>query len=158
LTKGQVSPTTPIGYKTKTTAYGAYEKPIKPLEVMLAYGCAFVGQGFAADIKHLTELITAAIKYPGFSYVNVISPCVTYRGGREQYDLIKQRVKHIDEIGHDVHDWDAAHALIRQLDTVWLGILWQERRETYQETQEELKSRVDHAEQDAIMEIAARYR
>ncbi|MBN1965728.1 MAG: 2-oxoacid:ferredoxin oxidoreductase subunit beta, partial [Anaerolineae bacterium] len=60
LTKGQVSPTTPLGYKTKTTAYGAFENPMNPLAVMLAYGTTFVAQAFAADMKKLQALIIEA--------------------------------------------------------------------------------------------------
>ena len=51
-----------------------------------------------------------------------------------------------------------AHALIREPETVWVGCLWKERRETYLEAQRELKIRAHHAELEAIKEIAARYR
>jgi 2-oxoglutarate ferredoxin oxidoreductase subunit beta len=137
LTKGQVSPTTPLGSKTKTTYYGAYEKPISPLEVLLAYGCSYVSQGFAADIKGLTALFLDAIQYPGFSYINIISPCVTYRG-KEQYKMLREITHPVPE-GHDVHDWHAAHALVCQKDLHYTGVLYKERRESYLETQEELR-------------------
>ncbi|MBN2082665.1 2-oxoacid:ferredoxin oxidoreductase subunit beta [bacterium] len=157
LTKGQVSPTTPIGYKTKTTAYGAYEKPIAPLEVMLAYGCTYVAQAFSADMPRLQELIVEAIKYPGFSFINVISPCVTYRGGSQIYKDLKPLLKPIGA-EHDIHDWDAAHKIARDKTRLHVGVLYQERRETYQETQDDLKQRAPHAEAPSVVDIAKKYR
>jgi 2-oxoglutarate ferredoxin oxidoreductase subunit beta len=158
LTKGQVSPTSPIGLMTKTTAYGAYEKPLNPLEVMLAYGCTFVAQAFSADMKKMQELFTDAINYPGFCFVNVISPCVTYRGGAAQYKELRAKLSRIEDNGHDVHDWDAAHAISRDKDKLHVGVLYKEERETYQETQDELKHRAPHAEALAIEDIAEVYR
>lgn len=158
LTKGQVSPTSPMGLKTKTTVYGSYEKPINPLEVMLAYGTTFVAQAFSADLKRMTELIREAIEYPGFSYVNIISPCVTYRGGKELYDYLKTTLRHIDENEHDVHDWEAAHRLCRDKDLMHVGVLYKERRETYLEAQQGLRVRAPHAEALAVNDIAEQYR
>jgi len=158
LTKGQVSPTTPVGYKTKTTAYGAYEKPMNPLEVMLAYGCSFVAQAFSADMKRMTQLFTDAINYPGFAFVNVISPCVTYRGGAEQFKALRGILSPVDENGHDIHDWDKAHAISRDKSKLHVGVLYEEKRETYQQTQDELKHRAPHAEAPAIEDIAEQYR
>lgn len=156
LTKGQVSPTTPLGYKTKTTAYGAYEKPLNPLEVMLAYGASFVAQAFSADVKRLTQLIADAVQYPGFAYVNVISPCVTYRGGREQYDAMKAMVSPIPD-DHDDADWNAAHAISIDDSVLHVGVLYKERRETYQQAQDSLKDRAEHAEAVAVEDIAKKY-
>jgi 2-oxoglutarate ferredoxin oxidoreductase subunit beta len=158
LTKGQVSPTTPIGYKTKTTTYGAYEKPIRPLEVMLAYGCSFVAQAYSADMKKMQQLFIDAIKYPGFSFVNVISPCVTYRGGQEQYKRLRELLVHTEDLDHDVHDWDAAHRITRDDTKLYVGLLWQERRETYSETYDKLKGRAPHAEALALEGIADSFR
>ena len=158
LTKGQVSPTTPLGLKTKTTAYGAYEKPIRPLEVMLAYGTTFVAQAYSADLKRMTELIQEAIEYPGFSYVNIISPCVTYRGGKELYQSLKAILSRVEENGHDVTDWEAAHRLCRDEEKMHVGVLYKERRETYLETQDVLKKLAPHAEAPAVEDIANKYR
>jgi len=158
LTKGQVSPTTPIGYITKTTAYGAYEKPIAPLEVMLAYGCTFVAQAFSADMKRMEELILEGIQYPGFSFINVISPCITYRGGSQIYKDLKPLLTRIEENGHDVHNWEAAHRIARDKSKMYVGVLYKEQRETYQETQEDLRHRAPHAEATGIENIAARYK
>jgi 2-oxoglutarate/2-oxoacid ferredoxin oxidoreductase subunit beta len=156
LTKGQVSPTTPLGYKTKTTTYGAYENPMNPLAVMLAYGTTFVAQGFAADMKTLQALIVEAIKYPGFSYVNVISPCVTYRGGSAIYKELQPLLSKIPP-EHDVTDWVAAHSLAVDQSKIHVGVLYKERRETFQEAQAGVRHRAPHGEAASLADIAKNY-
>ena len=157
LTKGQVSPTTPLGYKTKTTAYGAYENPMNPLAVMLAYGTTFVAQGYAADMKKLQALIIEAIEYPGFSYINIISPCVTYRGGSKIYKELQPLLSPIPE-EHDVADWVAAHHLAVDQSKIHVGVLYKERRETFLEAQEGLKHRAPHSEAANLADILNVYK
>src|SRR5512140_93104 len=87
LTKGQLSPTSTRGRHTVTSGYGSLENPVNPLMYVLAYGASFVAQGSPADIPQLTAMIEEAIRFPGFAFVNVQSPCVTY--GEEE-----QQIKH----------------------------------------------------------------
>jgi 2-oxoglutarate ferredoxin oxidoreductase subunit beta len=124
---------------------------------MLAYGCTFVAQAFSADMKRLEELIVEAVRYPGFSFINVISPCVTYRGGSQIYKDLRPLLTRIEENGHDVHEWEAAHRIARDKTKMYVGVLYQERRETYQETQDDLKHRAPHAEAVSVEEITKKY-
>ena len=89
LTKGQLSPTSKKGLKTVTSAYGSLEQPVNPLLYVLAYGAPFVAQGTPADMAGLANVIEQAIRYPGFSFVNVQSPCVTY--GQEDQQVKAQK-------------------------------------------------------------------
>ena len=157
LTKGQASPTSPLGIKTKTTAYGAYEKPVNPLEVMLAYGCSYVAQAFAGDIKQMKEIFTDAINFPGFAYVDVLSPCPTFRGGMGQFkDLRAIEQKIGDE--HDVTDWHRALDLARDREKMHVGVLYREERESYLQTQHDLRGRAHKQAVPPLDEIAAAYR
>jgi 2-oxoglutarate ferredoxin oxidoreductase subunit beta len=158
LTKGQVSPTTPKGMKTKTTAYGAYEKPVNPTEVMLAYGSSFVAKAFAGNIKHLQYVLMEAVKFRGFSFVDVISPCTTYMGGAEQYKMLRDQLHILDPEEHDEHDWDAAHALTRDETKLNVGVFFRERMETYLETQVGLRERVHESEIPPIESLAEMYK
>ena len=101
LTKGQLSPTSPKGLHTVTSAYGSLENPVNPLLYVLAYGAGFVAQGTPADIPGLTDMIEAAIRYPGFAFVNVQSPCVTYGEEHQQIKVHKAVMKKLDDFGHD---------------------------------------------------------
>ncbi|MFA5855525.1 MAG: thiamine pyrophosphate-dependent enzyme [Candidatus Gracilibacteria bacterium] len=78
LTKGQTSPTSESGYKSKTTPEGAIEPPFHPLGLAISSGASFVARGFAGDIPHLKEVFKAAISHRGFAHVDVLQPCVTF--------------------------------------------------------------------------------
>ncbi len=108
LTKGQLSPTSPQGLKTVTSVYGSFESPINPLLQVLSCGAGFVAQGTPADMPALTAVIEGAIRYPGFSFVNVQSPCVTYGEESQQLKAHKTRMKSLVSMKHDPTDYMAA--------------------------------------------------
>jgi 2-oxoglutarate ferredoxin oxidoreductase subunit beta len=131
LTKGQTSPTTPLGERTVTSRYGWPETPANPINLALAYGMSFVAQSFAGDIKGLTDLIVQAVRWPGFAFIEVHSPCVTYRG-RDQYKLIRERSRAVPE-DHDRQDRAAAFRLADDPDNLYLGVIFQRQSPTFGE-------------------------
>lgn len=104
LTKGQLSPTSPRGLKTVSSNTGSMEEPVNPLQYLLAYGAGFVAQGTPADMNGLVKLIEEAIRYPGFAFINVQSPCVTYGQEESQLKAQKERITTLDSIGHNPGD------------------------------------------------------
>ncbi len=121
LTKGQLSPTSPRGLKTITSPYGSLEDPINPLLYVLAYGCGFVAQATPADMPGMAAVIEEAIRYPGFSFVNIQSPCVTYGEDEQQLTEHKKMMKPLKSLGHDQTDqlraMDLARAYGKELYT-----------------------------------------
>jgi 2-oxoglutarate/2-oxoacid ferredoxin oxidoreductase subunit beta len=109
LTKGQASPTTVPGTVSVTTPYGISETPVNPLLQVLAAGCGFVAQGGTHDMKQLTKLIEAGIRYKGFAFINVHSPCVTYGREEDMAKELKNKSVNLDEIKHDPSDKLAAY-------------------------------------------------
>jgi 2-oxoglutarate ferredoxin oxidoreductase subunit beta len=108
LTTGQVSPTSRLGMKTKSTPFGSVEGPINPISLALAAGATFIARGFSGEQKHLTDLIKQAIQHRGFSFIDVFSPCVTYNHDNT-YPWFKQRVKKLeDDSSYDPANWLAA--------------------------------------------------
>ncbi len=101
LTKGQLSPTSQRGRKTVTSTYGSIEDPVNPLQYVLGYGAGFVAQGTPADMNVLATIIEEGIRYPGFAFINVQSPCVTYGEVEQQLKEQKTRMKNLQEMGHD---------------------------------------------------------
>ena len=101
LTKGQLSPTSPKGLKTVTSEYGSIEEPVNPLLYVLAYGANFVAQGTPADMAGLADVIEQAIRFPGFSFVNVQSPCVTFGEDDWQVKAHRAQMKSLTSLGHD---------------------------------------------------------
>jgi 2-oxoglutarate/2-oxoacid ferredoxin oxidoreductase subunit beta len=102
LTKGQVSPTSARGTKTATSVYGSIEDPVNPLLYVLAYGAGFVAQGIPSDLEGLTKIIVEGIRYPGFAFINIQSPCVSFGEPENQAKAQKLRARSLEAEGHDV--------------------------------------------------------
>lgn len=78
LTTGQPTPTTERGFKSKVSLQGTSLKPINPIKIALAAGCKFVARASALDIAGMQEILEKAIKHRGFSFVEIMQPCITF--------------------------------------------------------------------------------
>lgn len=78
LTTGQTSPTSPMGFKTKSTPDGNIDNPLNPLTMAIASGATFVARGYAGDIPGLAALMIKAKNHKGLSVVDILQPCVTF--------------------------------------------------------------------------------
>ncbi|CDR26600.1 2-oxoacid:ferredoxin oxidoreductase subunit beta [Staphylococcus schweitzeri] len=135
LTKGQTSPSSAIGFVTKTTPKGNIEKNVAPLELALSSGATFVAQGFSSDIKGLTKLIEDAINHDGFSFVNVFSPCVTYNK-INTYDWFKEHLISVDDIeNYDSEDKQLAIKTVIEHESLVTGIVYQDKETPSYESQ-----------------------
>ena len=143
LTKGQTSPTTPLGEQTVTSRYGWPEEPASPLRLALAYGASYVAQGFAGDMQRLAALFVEAIRWKGFSFVEVHSPCVTYRG-RAQFEQVRAMSRPIPA-DHDVTNRTAAFAFADDPDRLFMGVLYKKEGRTYEERMEDVRQRAREA-------------
>jgi len=139
LTKGQTSPTTDLDSQTISSPYGNIEAPVRPLALAFAGQASFVAQGYSSDISHLTNLIVEGIKHPGFAFILVKSPCITY-GGKAQIDHMKNMVRYLGE-EHDSTNRDHAFHVIEEAGAYPLGIIYKEIRPTYTERVRELQMR-----------------
>ena len=80
MTKGQASPTTaPDWGDSKLTPGGTGIRPFQPAGLALSAGASFIARGFTGDPNGLARMLVAAIEHPGFSFVQVLSPCPTFR-------------------------------------------------------------------------------
>jgi 2-oxoglutarate ferredoxin oxidoreductase subunit beta len=149
LTKGQLSPTSPKGLKTVTSTYGSLENPVNPLLYVLAYGAPFVAQGTPSDMAGLAKVIEEAIRYPGFAFVNVQSPCVTYGEEDQQAKAQKARMKSLESLKHDPSDLLRALDLSRAYgEELYTGVLY--RNPTPPPTQDALvRERQEQLSKDA---------
>jgi 2-oxoglutarate ferredoxin oxidoreductase subunit beta len=127
LTKGQASPTTMQGQKTKTQPHGAPSEPFNPMAVAVTMGAGFVARGFAGEIDHLADLIVQGVRHPGFSLIDVLQPCVSFNKVNT-FAWYKERCYKLGD-GHDPADRVAA--LERALefgDRIPIGVLWKHDR------------------------------
>lgn len=101
LTKGQVSPTTPYlnRSESKSSPWQFYP-PVDPVLNMVSYSvstkASFIAQGIATDVSHLSWLISEAINHKGFSFISVLTPCVTYNPPG-LFDRIKEKASYLKE-------------------------------------------------------------
>jgi len=80
MTKGQASPTTaPDWGDSKLTPGGTGIRPFQPAGLALSAGASFIARGFTGDPNGLARMLVAAIEHPGFSFIQVLSPCPTFR-------------------------------------------------------------------------------
>jgi 2-oxoglutarate ferredoxin oxidoreductase subunit beta len=123
LTKKQTSPTSPIGYRSKTDPTGAIDQPVNPIKKLLAAGATFIARTHATQVNHMIQVIERAMDHDGFSVVECLSECVEFfpgafdpanprKGG--EFKLIDEKKwdgTPEDEVRHDVTDELAAYRL-----------------------------------------------
>jgi len=78
LTKGQYSPTSELGKKTKSSPEGSIDYPINPIAVALGAEATFVARTIDTDIKHLGEIMLAAAHHKGTAFVEILQNCVIF--------------------------------------------------------------------------------
>jgi 2-oxoglutarate ferredoxin oxidoreductase subunit beta len=90
LTKGQYSPTSPVGKKTYSTPMGSVDQPLKPLTVALAAEATFVARSVDVDIKHLRTVLERAANHKGTAFVEVYQDCNVFNTGAFDYATSKE--------------------------------------------------------------------
>ena len=138
LTKGQSSPTSPQGARTKTAPYGVYEDSLNPLAMFLAYDVSFIARTTSLKIKEMEEILVKAISHPGFSIVYIMSPCVTHKS--LTYDDIKSNVPELPE-DYDPQDKLNAYRYVYE-EKMYTGIFYKIRKTTLEERLAEIGERV----------------
>ena len=133
LTTGQIPPTSRLDMKTKSTPQGNLEWPINPLTSAIMNGATYVARGFSGDPKHLTELMKGGIRHRGFALIDVFSPCVTFNHDQD-YPFFKERVKKLEDVGHDPSDWKSAcERAMAWGDTLYTGLFFKAERPSLDE-------------------------
>jgi len=85
MTKGQPSPTTEPDWDSALSPGGTGLSPFHPLVIALASGANFVAREFSGNIKATTRTLVEAVNHPGFSFVEILSPCVTFRPDEKEW-------------------------------------------------------------------------
>ncbi len=139
LTKGQAAPTTPTGDKTKSTFWGNPEPSVDPCELAISVGATWVGRGFSGDMKTLVGLMSRAMKHRGFAFLNVMSPCVTWRGD-DQFKEMKAKLAAVPA-DHDKTSRAAALAFTREVGVLTAGVLYEVDQPTLVDRINEIKKK-----------------
>ncbi|WP_406662510.1 2-oxoacid:ferredoxin oxidoreductase subunit beta [Methanolobus sp. ZRKC3] len=140
LTKGQASPTSELGMKTKIQNHGVFNTPLNPLAMAISLDCSFVSRGYAGDVPHLTELIEKAINHRGFSLVDVLQPCVSFNK-LNTFKWYSERVYKMDEGEYPLDE--RVRAFERSLEwgeKIPLGIFYEKDKPVFGDHLDVLKS------------------
>jgi 2-oxoglutarate ferredoxin oxidoreductase subunit beta len=140
LTKGQTSPTSEKGYVSRTTPWGSPNPPENPLLLAIAMDASFVARGFTGDIPHLSRLIQEGIRNRGFSFIDILQPCVSFNRVNT-FPWYKSRVYKIEEVeGYDPSDRVRAFRRAQEWgERIPIGILYRSARPTREEQEPALK-------------------
>ncbi|MFP4106601.1 MAG: 2-oxoacid:ferredoxin oxidoreductase subunit beta [Phycisphaerae bacterium] len=133
LTKGQASPTSEEGFRTKVQTHGVISRPINPLALAIIEGAGFVARSFSGDQEHLKSLMIEALKFEhGFVLLDILQPCVTFNK-TNTFKWYKERVKPIGD-DHDPADVDAALKLANTWgEEIPIGLIYKSGRKSFEQ-------------------------
>ncbi len=128
LTQGQASPTTKVGMKMNASPDGITSEPVHPARLALSLKATFVARSFSGDIKHMTQTLQAALRHPGFSFVEILQNCPTYNKATP-HEWYQKRVFDVQSVnGYDTSDWMSALKISEDLEEhIATGVLFQEK-------------------------------
>ena len=133
LTTGQYTPTSPYGFRGRSTPGGVKEHPLNPLELMLSSGAGFIARGYTHRRDQLKRLIREGLVHEGFSFIDILQICATY------YDMSRYYDAHIyDWDETDVTDHEAAYRKAREWDynsdaRIGLGVMYRHEAPSFED-------------------------
>jgi len=111
--------------------FGVLSEQLNPLAVAVALDCAFVARGYAADQEHLKKLIKMAMGHKGFSYIDILQPCVSFN----KINTYEWYGKRVYRIGEDYNPEDRLAAFRKALewgDSIPIGVIYKNNREAFE--------------------------
>ena len=148
MTKGQTSPTSTLGFVTKSTPYGAQAPEVDPVWMALVLGATYVAQGTSHDPKQLADLIQGGIEHKGMAVINVTSPCVTFNRACD-YKFYRDRSFNIPDEHPDYDSSDRFAAMRLAHDSIGrfpLGVLYRVEAPSFDERLTSVAERAETTE------------
>ncbi len=140
LTKGQASPTSPLGMKTKLQASGTTCLPFNPIATALVSGAGFVARSFSGNQDQLSGLIVEAMSYKGFAMIDILQPCVSFNKINTHL-WYQNRVVDLTEQGYDSTNLQKALALsLADEEKIPTGIIYKKKTTCFHEKVAVLKT------------------
>ena len=140
LTRGQASPTCELGFVTRVQTHGVLSTPLNPITLAISQDASFVGRGYAGNSEHLKELIKEAVLHSGFSFLDILQPCVSF-DHKHTYQWYEEKVYTLDN-KYDPYDKTAAYNKAEEWgDRIPLGVLYKKQRPTFEQLQDVIKAK-----------------
>ena len=162
LTKGQPSATSPASILELSTSGESKgdrkgmlglldthqtEEALNPLAMLLAYNASFVARAFSGRPKEMTDLVRQGVEHPGFAFIQIMSPCVTFYNTYSHY---RETVTDLPE-DHDARDKMAAFSLAHDTSALYTGVFYQEHRPTFDQRLEAMRSAPDKDRMEKLL-------
>jgi 2-oxoglutarate/2-oxoacid ferredoxin oxidoreductase subunit beta len=131
LTKGQSSPTSEEGTRTKAQPAGVILERFNPVAVAVAMRAGFVARSFTGNVDHLAEMIRRGIAHRGLAVIDVLQPCVSFN----KVNTFAWYKKRCREMGadHDPSDWSAAMKIaVEWGETIPVGVIYENDRPPFE--------------------------
>jgi 2-oxoglutarate ferredoxin oxidoreductase subunit beta len=125
LTTGQVTPMSERGARGPSTPQGNPEDPLNALALMLESGATFVARGYAGKVDHLADLIVRAVEHEGFSFVEILQPCVSFNNTYDRYN------KSTELMQEPPASYDEAVRAVKRRDKLPLGVFYELKKKPY---------------------------
>ncbi|MHA2035013.1 MAG: thiamine pyrophosphate-dependent enzyme [Promethearchaeota archaeon] len=122
LTKGQASPTSQIGFKTKVQVSGVINEPFNAVAVAIALNASFVARAFVGDIEKTKEILKKAINHKGYALIDLLCPCVTFNRVNT-FQWYKANSYYVDK-SHNLYDQGSAMKIALDTNKFALGVLY----------------------------------
>jgi 2-oxoglutarate ferredoxin oxidoreductase subunit beta len=122
LTKGQPSPSSPLGFKTKASPHGSIDEPLNATLMALSYGASFVARLFAGDPERMTSVLMEGVRHRGFSFFHIYTSCVTFDKSFKTWGHLKEWVHPLPENHNPLDLKQAFHEVLE--DSFSLGIIF----------------------------------
>lgn len=143
LTKKQTSPTSPVGFRSKTDPWGSHVMPVNPARQVIGSGATFFARTVASNPKHLLAMMERMAAHEGFSVLEVLSECPQFHKGA--FDGASGgKGGGFSELpeSHDVTSESAAFALAERPFPGAFGVFYEVRRPTLNEMEEEIRHKL----------------
>jgi 2-oxoglutarate ferredoxin oxidoreductase subunit beta len=132
LTKGQASPTSRLGFKTKVQVYGVINEPFNTVAVAIALNASFVARAFVGDMETTKGVLKKAISHKGYALIDLLCPCVTFNKVNT-FQWYKANSYNLDD-SHNPYDQESAMKLALDTNKFALGVLYVNlNKNTYEE-------------------------
>lgn len=135
LTKGQASPTSIRGFKTKIQVNGVFLEPFNPVAVAIAGDASFVARISIGDRKESKKILKKAIQHRGYALIDIFQPCPVFNK-LNTYKWFKENTYYLDK-SHNPNNREIAFAKAIEKDSWPLGIFYiNTKKKTFTENEE----------------------
>ena len=134
LTTSQYTATSPEEFEGGSTPDGSVETPVNPMELMLASNAGFIARSYSGKLEHLKNTIIEGVNHKGFSFIEILQPCVTYFN---TFPVYNERTYELKD--HDSSSKEAAKEKMREWNynneekNIPLGVFYKEQKQSYEE-------------------------